>query len=763
MSEATFVVGPTAIADAIASCEATAMAEATTESGISGEALEKGRQRVGKLLAGLQESAPRAESSKSAGEEVRFENHLAVVRLGMATSLFYAMRTKHAATAAHCLRVALSCSAWAERMRLDDETRDRIEVAALLHDLGKIGIPDRILRKPGKLSVDEQMSMELTPPIGVEILRGCTSDTELLDIVLHAGAWYDSRRHGDGPRGDAIPFGSRMLSIVDAFDSMTTDTVYRPALSRDRAIEELINNSHTQFDPELVLDFGRMLEERPEILQGCVVNRWLKGLHENASEAMWTGPPTTSAPQAKRTVRRETLYYHQLLENMKDGVVFTDAEGVITQWNHGMQSLTGIASSAIVGQRWAHESIRLRQTGDSNDDQPCLVDECLRSNSVVKQAMLIEQPGHNSTPVYLTVSPVNGSEPGVHGTVAVVRDISDQRIMQRQLETLHRKTTIDPLTQVANRAHFDDKLESVTAKATLGKANFSLIICDIDHFKSVNDIHGHPAGDEALISFASVLKTHSRDEDLVARYGGEEFLLLTPNCDNATASRRAEAIRAALEKTPLASLKNESITASFGVTEFQPGDTPESVLARADRALLKAKDNGRNRVIQLGAGNKVERIAPDSGGRLGWLSWFGSTTPAQHGEFDILTPVPVDLAIEKLRGFIADHRAEIISVKENQVAIKLNAYYTKGGRRRADQQIAIQVSLTLSDALIERSGSDTRSVRKASVSHTNVHVHLQPIRNRDRRHREVAVCFNQVLNSLKSYLMGEVTRCDVSQ
>ncbi|MDA8743357.1 diguanylate cyclase [Rubripirellula amarantea] len=722
-------------------------------------AIEEGRQRVGKLLAGLQESAPRTESFSYSPDDVRFENHLAVVRLGIATSLFYALRTKHAATAAHCLRVALSCSAWAERMKLDDETRDRIEVAALLHDLGKIGIPDRILRKPGKLSVDEQMSMELNPPLGVEILRGCTSDNELLDIVLHANAWYESRRHGEGPRGDAIPFGSRMLAIVDAFDSMTTDTVYRPALSRERAIEELINSSRTQFDPELVLDFSRMLEERPEILQGCVVNRWLKGLDQSNKDTLWTGPPKAATP-SKQVVRRESLYYQQLLGNMSDGVVFTDAEGVITEWNHGMEAMTGIPSSAIVGKRWAHESLRLRQPGDNKDDEACLVEACLRSNSVVKQAMLIEQPGNDPTPVHLTVAPVMGLQPGVYGTVTIVRDMSDQKTLQRQLETLHKKSTMDPLTQVANRSHFDDRLEAATRKATLGKSSFSLIICDIDHFKSVNDVHGHPAGDEALKSFAAVLKMHSRDGDLVARYGGEEFLLLTPNCDNATASQRAEAIRAALEKTPLASLNDESVTASFGVTEFQPGDTPESVLARADRALLKAKDNGRNRVIQLGAGNKVERVAQDDAGKFGWLQWLGASTPAQHGEFDIITPVPVDLAIEKLRGFIADHGAEIISVKENQLAMKVNAYYTKGGRRRADQQIAIQVQLTLSDANVERASSDTRSVKKAVVSHTNVHVHLTPIRNRDRRNREVSTCFNQVINSLKCYLMGEVKRCE---
>ena len=128
-------------------------------------AVEAGQQRVGRLLAGLQEAAPSSSDAENSAE--RFENELAVVRLGMAASLFCALRTKHAPTAAHCLRVAISYSAWAERMGLDDAARDRVEVAALLHDVGKIGIPYRILRKPGKLTVDEQLIMDTSVQHGL--------------------------------------------------------------------------------------------------------------------------------------------------------------------------------------------------------------------------------------------------------------------------------------------------------------------------------------------------------------------------------------------------------------------------------------------------------------------------------------------------------------------------------------------------------------------------------------------------------------------
>lgn len=713
-------------------------------------ALEEGHARVGRLLASLQESAPVADGAAGSDADAKFENQLALVRLGMATSLFYALRTKHAATAAHCLRVALSCSAWAERMGLDEATRDRIEVAALLHDLGKIGIPDRILRKPGKLSVEEQLMMDCCSQLGCEILRGCTSDSDLLDIVLYSNTWYDSRRQGDGPSGDALPLGARMLAIANAFDAMTTDSVYRAAMSRERAIQELIDGSCTQFDPELAIDFNRMLEQRPEMLQGVVVNRWLHHLQPASGDALWNST-AQQGHQFTETVRRESLFHQQLINNTKDGVVFTDGEGMITQWNSVMHKLTAIAPEAIVGQSWSSECVRFREQDSTRTDGSCSVKECLSTGSVIVRSMLIEQPGQNPTPVHVQVSPVIGSEPGIHGVVIIVRDLSDQTHLEERLESLHQQTTLDPLTGIANRACFDAVLKELTAKTVAGGASFSLIICDIDHFKRVNDVHGHPAGDEALVSFASVLESHSREGDLVARYGGEEFLLLAPSCDNATAAKRAEAIRSTLERTSLPSIGGDAVTASFGVTEFQSGDSAETVLARADRALLKAKDNGRNRVIQLGSGNEVKRIRANT--KKSWLSWFDSDEGPAESECDIITPVPVDLAIEKLRGFIADHSAEIITVTENQVSLKLDALCPQGGRRRADHQIALRAQLTLSEI---REDPPSRK----HPSKTNVHVSLGPVRNRDRRNSELSSCFAQVVASLRSYLMGVIRDSD---
>jgi diguanylate cyclase (GGDEF)-like protein len=133
--------------------------------------------------------------------------------------------------------------------------------------------------------------------------------------------------------------------------------------------------------------------------------------------------------------------------------------------------------------------------------------------------------------------------------------------------------TKDPLTRVANRAEFNRVHAMFVAAHLERELPCSLIICDIDHFKQVNDNFGHPAGDEVLKSFARLLKSSCRPGDLAARYGGEEFVMLCADCNASTAARRAEEIRKLLTQIAHPALDSKRITASFGVTEIQRGKT----------------------------------------------------------------------------------------------------------------------------------------------------------------------------------------------
>ena len=187
--------------------------------------------------------------------EQSLENKLVQVRLGIGSGLFAALRAKHAPTAHHSLRVALGCSAWATMLGMSDADRDELELAALLHDIGKISVPDVILMKPSPLTSDEYHIVERHRQVGADILRTCLSSDTVIDIVQHAGAWYDGSRELHDLAGDQLPLGSRVVAIFDAYDAMTSDQVYRRALSRERALAELFECAGTQFDPRLVQEF----------------------------------------------------------------------------------------------------------------------------------------------------------------------------------------------------------------------------------------------------------------------------------------------------------------------------------------------------------------------------------------------------------------------------------------------------------------------------------------------------------------------------
>ena len=134
------------------------------------------------------------------------------------------------------LRVAIGCSSWSQQLNLTDSQRDEIEVASLLHDIGKLGVPDHVLLKPCKLEGDEILAMDRARVFSREILSSFCACPGILSNVLYAPAWYDGRRHGYDLKGEDLPIGARIISIIDAFDSMTTDSVYRKAYPRERAV-----------------------------------------------------------------------------------------------------------------------------------------------------------------------------------------------------------------------------------------------------------------------------------------------------------------------------------------------------------------------------------------------------------------------------------------------------------------------------------------------------------------------------------------------
>lgn len=183
---------------------------------------------------------------------------------------------------------------------------------------------------------------------------------------------------------------------------------------------------------------------------------------------------------------------------------------------------------------------------------------------------------------------------------------------RRRDAEIHRLARLDGLTEVPNRRYFHERLEAELSRARRYGSNLALLILDLDHFKRINDRHGHQIGDRALVRVAQLLSSDLlRRIDVVGRYGGEEFAVMLPETDLEGARTVAERIRVAIERTVL-HLDDGGVvrmTASFGVAvrESHAVDTLDALVRRADGALYRAKENGRNRVEHEPLGERTSR------------------------------------------------------------------------------------------------------------------------------------------------------------
>jgi diguanylate cyclase (GGDEF)-like protein/PAS domain S-box-containing protein len=182
--------------------------------------------------------------------------------------------------------------------------------------------------------------------------------------------------------------------------------------------------------------------------------------------------------------------------------------------------------------------------------------------------------------------------------LVIITDVSDRVVkelnLQKEKDIFKEISELDDLTNIANRRSFDERLDNSISDAMLKNAKFSLIMFDIDRFKEINDTFGHQAGDAVLSELAFLIKENIRKNDFFARFGGEEFMVISNNIGIGGAVELAEKLRLKIETNGFSSKIN--VRCSFGVTAYKREDTAESIIKRADEALYKAKENGRNRV-----------------------------------------------------------------------------------------------------------------------------------------------------------------------
>jgi diguanylate cyclase (GGDEF)-like protein/PAS domain S-box-containing protein len=666
-------------------------------------------------------------------------------RLGTAAGLFMALRCKYSPTADHALQVALMCSAWAQELGVSAEERETIEIAALLHDLWLIGVPDRILHKPAGLDAEEVEVLRQCRRAGGDMLRASGAAASLLQTVDCTAAWFDGSYSEGRPVGHEIPRGARMIAIVEAFQSMTTDRIFRPACSKERALAELVRCAGTQFDPELVEQFADLAMRDQSQLYRQQATRWLQELPSQPVHALWSHD--WSVPDA--TNMHVAAYFQaKILDNTRDCVVLVDPALHVIGWNRRTEQLTGIVAESIIGRVWTPEIVTLRDVeGRLVDQRRCplrrAVATCLQA---LDRYSFTTCRGGRITVDVQTI-PVLNQKGALLGAAMLMRDVSSERSLQELCENLHTRATKDPLTGAANRSELEHVQAQLLDDYRKHGTPVSVMICDLDHFKAINDRFGHQAGDEVLVKTAAVLQDHARPGDLVARYGGEEFVLVCAACGIAAATRRAELIRDRLSEVEHWALGGRCATASIGVTQAQPGDTVDTLLRRADRALYQAKNAGRNQVIQLGGG------ATDEEPVRRWAFWKRGGTQRAEAlvEQDMLVPGPLKFVWEKLRGFVADQQAAVTETREGTLELALSSLLPTQ-RCKGDLSCTFLVTIQFSAgcSAVEHPGGAATGEPEEIRLHVKVAVDKLPAHAR----REILARAREITASFRAYLMA---------
>ncbi len=194
-------------------------------------------------------------------ENSRLHAELQELFISSIKALANAIDARDPYTRGHSERVTEYAVAMAEEMKLDREEIDRIRYAALLHDIGKINIPDHILNKPGKLTDEEFGLMKKHPVFGAQIMGPVKAFQKILPYMFHHHEKFSAKGYPYGIKGEEIPLPARIIAVADSFDAMTSDRPYRKALSLEAAIKELKDNSGSQFDPDVVKAFIKLIEE----------------------------------------------------------------------------------------------------------------------------------------------------------------------------------------------------------------------------------------------------------------------------------------------------------------------------------------------------------------------------------------------------------------------------------------------------------------------------------------------------------------------
>jgi diguanylate cyclase (GGDEF)-like protein len=485
-----------------------------------------------------------------------------------------------------------------------------IKTAALLHDIGKLAVPDHILAKPGPLTPEEFQKVQAHPQVGADIIATVPFPYPVAPLILSHHERWDGRGYPHGLKGEDIPLGARILCLVDYFGALTSSRPYHEPMAVDAAVSLIEQESGKALDPRAVEAFLRILPKVREEAEGS-----------GKMAVVLRGATKSTVFDDIAVAHGEIYALYQIAQTMGTSLGVSDSMAHI---GSKLTTLVPFSACTLFLYDQATETLRCRfATGTDFELMQQLtlkngqgltgwVARNRRSLVNARPSSDLEAAGSNlpTTLQSALVCPLI-FEDRVIGTLAVYHTTPSfyqedhRRLLDRVCEQAaavinnaivyegtREASLTDPLTGLQNRRFVIAHLNAELARAERLNTEVSLLVLDLDDFKEINDTHGHHVGDRALRDVAQVLRTVIRPYDICVRYAGDEFIVVLADCgfDEAENKRKElqDAINDAIFEARPGTRVPLSISAGSAVFPHD-GDSYESLLAKADSRMYRDK------------------------------------------------------------------------------------------------------------------------------------------------------------------------------
>jgi diguanylate cyclase (GGDEF)-like protein/PAS domain S-box-containing protein len=295
----------------------------------------------------------------------------------------------------------------------------------------------------------------------------------------------------------------------------------------------------------------------------------------------------------------EQDFYKNIIDNLYDGVYFVDRDRTITYWNKGAERITGYSAKQAVGRRCRDNLLNhVTANGVPLCRDHCPLEAVMQDGQPREAEVYLHHADGYRVPVMVRATALHDEAGNIVGAVESFSNNSAVINARRRVSELHQMTRTDSLTHLGNRQHIEGRIRAIIAEFENGQSMAGLLFLDIDHFKRINDNHGHDIGDRALCMVANTSRLALRVTDTIGRWGGEEFVaLLHDISDETVLYATAEKVRSLIETSRLdIDRYSLNVTASIGATLLYSNDTPDSLIRRADSLMYRSKQAGGNRV-----------------------------------------------------------------------------------------------------------------------------------------------------------------------